>query len=127
VDDFKKIPNEVRTSAGVIKIVSIAQFRPEKDHVLQLKAFSELRNQIGEAEFREVRLLLIGSCRNIDDKCRVAHLKYLCSQMGIDKNVDFLLNVSYSELKSYMAEGMIGLHTMWNEHFGIGLCKNTIS
>ena len=120
VEDFKRIPLDEKRNHSVVRIISIAQFRPEKDHILQLKAFAELKNQLSGEEWSRTRLVLIGSCRNIDDKCRVAHLRYLCSQMGLEDNVEFLLNVSYDDLKKHMAEGMIGLHTMWNEHFGIG-------
>ena len=30
------------------------------------------------------------------------------------------VNITFNELKKEMADGLIGLHTMWNEHFGIG-------
>jgi len=123
VDDFKRIPNETRRQSSIIRIVSISQFRPEKDHILQLKAFADLKTRVSEDEWSTIRLVLIGGCRNIEDKCRVAHLRYLCSQMGLENNVDFKLNVPYDELKAHMSEGTIGLHTMWNEHFGIGKNK----
>ena len=32
----------------------------------------------------------------------------------------FRLNVSFADLKRIISEATIGLHTMWNEHFGIG-------
>jgi hypothetical protein len=36
----------------------------------------------------------------------------------------FQVNIPFSELKEEMADGLIGIHSMWNEHFGIGnYCK----
>ena len=33
------------------------------------------------------------------------------------------LQVTYAELKSHYATSVVGLHTMWNEHFGIGVVE----
>lgn len=30
------------------------------------------------------------------------------------------MNISFEELKKELSSSMIGLHAMWNEHFGIG-------
>jgi hypothetical protein len=38
----------------VKKIVSIGQFRPEKDHACQIRAMFELRQIIDEAEWEKV-------------------------------------------------------------------------
>jgi alpha-1,2-mannosyltransferase len=38
----------------------------------------------------------------------------------VEDNVEFKVNIPFDELKNEMAESLIGLHTMWNEHFGIG-------
>ncbi len=43
--------------------------------------------------------------------------------MGIGELVEFHLNVTYDELKAWFGRGLIGLHTMWNEHFGIGVVE----
>ena len=53
-------------------------------------------------------------------KLRVTELKSLCTELGVEGNVEFKLNVEFSVLKQLLAEAEIGLHTMWNEHFGIG-------
>ena len=34
--------------------------------------------------------------------------------------MEFLTNLGFGELKREMGDGIVGLHTMWNEHFGIG-------
>lgn len=48
----------------------------------------------------------------------------LAKHLALDKNVEFKINVSYSELVSEMQRGTIGLHTMWNEHFGISVVES---
>ena len=63
---------------------------------------------------------MIGGCRNAGDESRVQDLKDLCKHLAVDSNVEFKTNLSFQDLKKEMGQGMIGLHTMWNEHFGIG-------
>lgn len=48
-------------------IISVAQFRPEKNHMMQLDAFAlSLRALGGHAS--QIRLLLVGGVRNNDDQ-----------------------------------------------------------
>lgn len=101
-------------------VISIGQFRPEKDHPLQLKAFSLL---LKDTSFSHVRLILIGSCRDKSDNQRVNQLKLLSEELGIEDNVDFVLNQPYEVLKEWFGKASIGIHTMWNEHFGIGIVE----
>ena len=102
-------------------VVSIGQFRPEKDHRLQIRAFQRLLQRRGqEEEEEELRLVLVGGCRNQEDEDRVLMLRGLCQELGVAQRVDFKVNVTFEELKRELAGASIGLHTMWNEHFGIG-------
>lgn len=64
--------------------------------------------------------MLIGACRNDEDKNRVTDMEDLCKHLSLEENVIFKLNVSYEEMKKELTEATIGLHAMWNEHFGIG-------
>ncbi|KAM3607933.1 uncharacterized protein V6R79_016555 [Siganus canaliculatus] len=106
-------------------IVSVAQFRPEKDHGLQIRAFSKLLDRKGaEPGGRDsLRLVLIGGCRNQEDEERVLMLRGLCQELGVAERVHFRLNVAFEELKAELVSAAIGLHTMWNEHFGIGVVE----
>ena len=56
-------------------ILSIGQFRPEKDHALQIAAFAALVNQLPEERKKLVKLILVGGCRHADDVKRVEHLQ----------------------------------------------------
>ena len=108
---------------GIRSIVSIGQFRPEKDHPLQLRSFYEFLKCKMAKDRHKYKLFLVGSCRNQEDRDRVNSLKELTSELGIQSSVEFALNVSFEQLKKYLAEATIGLHTMWNEHFGIGIVE----
>lgn len=121
VQEFMKIPLDSHSKDLVRSVISVAQFRPEKDHSLQLKAFKKFISgfKIHE-ETMLYQLVLVGSCRNEEDVTRVDGLKALSRELGIDHLVEFHLNVPFDELKSRLAEATVGIHTMWNEHFGIG-------
>ncbi|XP_076277938.1 ALG11 alpha-1,2-mannosyltransferase isoform X3 [Lasioglossum baleicum] len=106
-----------------IRIVSVAQFRPEKNHPLMLRAMYELRSIIKEEVWDKIRLILIGSCRNAEDEVRVKDMQDLSKHFALDENVEFKLNIPYSELMSELQRATIGLHTMWNEHFGISVVE----
>lgn len=99
-------------------IISVAQFRPEKAHDLQLEAFALALEQLS-LQNMEARLKLVGSCRNQEDENRVDSLKQRCQDLGLEQNVDFCLNVHYSELVKLLGGAIAGLHTMTDEHFGI--------
>ena len=51
---------------------------------------------------------------------RLSHLQNLAAHLAVDSNVEFRTNLGFEELKREMGDGIVGLHTMWNEHFGIG-------
>ncbi|XP_011877575.1 PREDICTED: GDP-Man:Man(3)GlcNAc(2)-PP-Dol alpha-1,2-mannosyltransferase isoform X2 [Vollenhovia emeryi] len=105
------------------RILAIAQFRPEKNHPLMLRAMFELRSILTEEVWENVKLICIGSCRDAEDERRVKDMEDLAKHLALEKNVEFKLNVPYSELASEMQRGSIGLHTMWNEHFGISIVE----
>uniref|UniRef100_A0A3B4H5V9 GDP-Man:Man(3)GlcNAc(2)-PP-Dol alpha-1,2-mannosyltransferase n=1 Tax=Pundamilia nyererei TaxID=303518 RepID=A0A3B4H5V9_9CICH len=106
-------------------IVSVGQFRPEKDHQLQIRAFRKLLDRKGDGPGgrESLRLVLIGGCRNQEDEERVLMLRGLCQELGIADYVEFKLNIPFEELKRELVDATIGLHTMWNEHFGIGVVE----
>lgn len=115
--------SEVEDDNVFNSVVSVGQFRPEKDHPLQLRSFHKFLKCKMAKDRHKYKLILVGSCRNQEDQERVNSLKKLASELGIQKSVDFALNVSFEQLRSYLAEATIGLHTMWNEHFGIGIVE----
>ncbi|KAI8868136.1 hypothetical protein GQ42DRAFT_175244 [Ramicandelaber brevisporus] len=107
------------------EIVSVAQFRPEKNHPLQVEAFAKLlRRHRHDPDYANIKLLvLIGSSRNIEDQMRVDNLRQQCDSLGIADHVEFVINADFKVLVRRMGEAMIGIHTMRDEHFGIGIVE----
>ncbi|OWR41309.1 glycosyl transferase [Danaus plexippus plexippus] len=120
VSELKKLRSLVKES-DTIRILSVAQFRPEKDHPLMLQAIYELRNLLikNEVLWNKIRLVLVGSCRNAEDEERVRNLKDLAKHLAIDENVQFIVNAPYSTLLNLYQNSTLAIHAMWNEHFGI--------
>ena len=114
-------------------VLSIAQFRPEKNHVLQLEAFRKLI----DSGVSGVKLVLVGSSRNEEDARRVADLRATAEQLGLavsrsysclfaysfQNYVEFAVNATYEQLLAYLSKASVGIHTMTQEHFGIGIIE----
>lgn len=124
IEKLVKLPLVTDEEKGdIVRIVSVAQFRPEKNHPLMLRAMYELRSILGEDAWKKIRLVLIGSTRNYEDEVRVKDMQDLSKHFALDENIEFHLNISYSELINQLQQSTIGLHTMYNEHFGISVVE----
>lgn len=125
-----------RAADGAKLVVSLAQFRPEKDHALQLRAYAKFLE--GSPQHRRggkdrVRLVVAGGCRDAGDRERVAALQQLCRTLGLqeegaegadkDWDVSFRTNISFAEMQTLLGQASVGLHTMREEHFGIGIVE----
>ncbi|TFK48788.1 mannosyltransferase [Heliocybe sulcata] len=107
-------------------ILSLAQFRPEKDHPAQLRAFSVLLSS--HPEYRKdgtfpISLVLVGGSRNAGDAARVESLRALAKELGIDDQVQYVLNAPYSIVLEWLSRASTGLSTMVDEHFGINVVE----
>ncbi|GKY91470.1 hypothetical protein MPSEU_000119300 [Mayamaea pseudoterrestris] len=105
-------------------IISIGQFRPEKNHMLQLQVMAALLRKYSALQGK-VQLVVIGSCRNQADKDRLAQLQALATQLRLNEHdaVTFVVNEPYAVVQNWLNKARVGLHTMWNEHFGIGIVE----
>ena len=65
-------------------IVSLAQFRPEKDHRAQLLALSSLLESHPECRSPSIKMVLIGGSRNAEDAERVEKLRALAKDLRIE-------------------------------------------
>ncbi|GBG25246.1 GDP-Man:Man3GlcNAc2-PP-Dol alpha-1,2-mannosyltransferase [Hondaea fermentalgiana] len=104
-------------------IVSLGQFRPEKDHRLQIRTLAGIKARLAGGKRDPPRLVLYGSCRNEEDQARVEELRAFAARHDVGDLVEFELNVPFEELKERMGSALLGIHTMWNEHFGIALVE----
>ncbi|ALC45198.1 CG11306 [Drosophila busckii] len=108
-----------------IVILSVGQFRPEKNHPLQLQILYELRTLLARDEdlWNQIRLIIVGSCRNEEEYERLQNMKDLAKHLSLENSIDFKVNVPYDDLLKMYETTKIGIHTMWNEHFGIGIVE----
>ncbi|KAM4860302.1 GDP-Man:Man(3)GlcNAc(2)-PP-Dol alpha-1,2-mannosyltransferase isoform 2-T3 [Thomomys bottae] len=123
VQTFLDIPLHEKQTTPEHLLVSIGQFRPEKNHPLQIRAFAKLLDKKAAEPHSPLKLILIGGCRNKEDEFRVNQLRRLSEDLGVQEDVEFKINIPFEELKNYLSEATIGLHTMRNEHFGIGVVE----
>lgn len=123
VNHLKELAKEQNTE--FYRIISVGQFRPEKNHPLQLQTMYELRTLLmyNEELWNKIRLLIVGSCRNSEDYERLKNMQDLTKHLSLENNVEFHVNVSYTDLLKLYKSSQIGIHTMWNEHFGIGIVE----
>ena len=118
---FQQLP--IKRSTKKFGIVSVGQFRPEKDHKLQLHVLKSFLDGLPEEERGRVELVLIGSCRNKEDMERVKELRKLANSLKISRYIRFELGIPFERLRDELGSAVAALHTMWNEHFGIGLVE----
>lgn len=118
--DTEKLLKFSTSTRRELIVLSIAQYRPEKGHALQIKSFKKLQSL---GDFKNVMLVCIGSSRNQDDVDRAKALVDLSIELGIEKQVSILENVSYPNLLEYLSKSLIGIHSMKDEHFGIGIIE----
>ncbi|KAI9801248.1 MAG: asparagine-linked glycosylation protein [Piccolia ochrophora] len=105
-------------------ILCIAQFRPEKNHALILRAFSSLVQSVKSSGGAQVpRLVLIGSVRHSDDATRVYDLRLLAYELKVKEHVEFICDASWEEILQWLRRSTVGVNGMWNEHFGIGVVE----
>lgn len=104
------------------RVVSIGQFRPEKDHRKQLAVLKSILDHHPKLA-DQIRLVMIGGCRDEDDRNRVEALRSLAQELKVEHMVEFKVNIGFNDLQSELGQAHAAVHTMWNEHFGISLVE----
>ena len=120
VETFSNIKNKEEEEE--FRIVTVGQYRPEKNHQQQLEILRNLLDKPRPQDKRPV-LVMIGSCRDEGDHARVESLREKAAELGVIDNVQLLVNVSFKRLLTELVRGDVALHTMINEHFGISLVE----
>ena len=98
-----------------ITLVSLSQFRPEKNHAQQLRIFELLTRE------QNATFVIAGSVRNHEDELYLRSLQKLSSTLGIAEYVTWKINISNDERRTLLSRSLIAIHTMIDEHFGIGV------
>ncbi|PLW09538.1 hypothetical protein PCANC_20839 [Puccinia coronata f. sp. avenae] len=121
VESFAEFPVSPRAST----VLSISQFRPEKEQAMQIRAFARFVAGLETHDPRRalVRLVLAGSCRDRADRSRVDELLLLAQSLGVAHAVSFKVNISWDELKELLKTSLVGISTMVDEHFGISVVE----
>ena len=101
-----------------IQVISLSQFRPEKNHRFQLEIAAQVLKKCPNIKF-----VFVGGCRGEEDENRVSKLKEYAENLNILDSVQFKVNLSFDELLNTLQTATIGLHTMIDEHFGIGIVE----
>jgi alpha-1,2-mannosyltransferase len=105
-------------------IVSFAQFRPEKRQEMQIRILSKLRKKLaGEPEFNDLELHIIGGVRNNEDKQIFDNLNDYANKLHVGNYVKFIPNGTVEQITEEFSKAKIGIHTMFEEHFGITLIE----
>ncbi|XP_022146800.1 GDP-Man:Man(3)GlcNAc(2)-PP-Dol alpha-1,2-mannosyltransferase [Momordica charantia] len=117
---LQALPLERPTRTPII--ISVAQFRPEKAHLLQLEAFSVAIKKL-DASLVRPKLQFVGSCRNNADEERLQNLKNKAVELKVDGDVEFYKNLMYRDLVDLLGGAVAGIHSMTDEHFGISVVE----
>ena len=100
-----------------IMIVSVSQFRPEKNHIQQLRIFKKV------LAHHNASFVLAGSVRDAEDRSYLNSLRNIAKDLGISKNILWKINMSNDERRELLRSSLIAIHTMVDEHFGIGIVE----
>lgn len=103
-------------------IVSFGQFRPEKRHIDQIEIISALKDRLN-SKFNGYKFTMIGSARHEVDQALIQELKRKIHNLGLDDVVSIKNDIGIDDIKHIFAKAKFGIHTMINEHFGIGIVE----
>ena len=118
-NDLIKMTSDLDPKLRQNLMISFAQFRPEKDHPLQLRVWARVLPKLP----LDAKFILMGSVRDQDDQRIVDELKKQARELGIEKSVEFRINLKREELHSLFSKAKVAVHTMRNEHFGIAVVE----
>lgn len=117
-----KVERVKKKRGGKTLIVSLGQFRPEKNHRLQLEIMCLIFSTSPELR-KEVEFVIIGGNRGTEDEKIVDSLKSYILENGMQNNTRIAVNISNEEKMHLLESAQIGLHTMVEEHFGIAVVE----
>ena len=113
-----RFARECASGGRRLSVVSIGQFRPEKDHFQQVATVQHVIEKHPELRKR-FKLTMIGSTRSAADEQLKQSVRDRVRNLGLDDVIEIPDTVSFARKQQYLAESVIALHTMKNEHFGI--------
>lgn len=112
------------------KLLYIAQFRPEKRHLLIVDEYLKFLNDLRDAKVPVSdwpKVVFLGSCKTTDDSFVLDSLKEQVEELNLKEHFEFIVDCSFEEVKEALGTCKFGLNAMWNEHFGIGVVEYATS
>uniref|UniRef100_A0A158R440 GDP-Man:Man(3)GlcNAc(2)-PP-Dol alpha-1,2-mannosyltransferase n=1 Tax=Syphacia muris TaxID=451379 RepID=A0A158R440_9BILA len=108
-----------------VQILSIGQIRPEKNHKLQIDVFAAVKEwAMKERSNLKFHFVICGGCRNKGDEMLADKLASYAKSLDLDESeLEWALNASIQQMSSLLENSLIGIHTMFNEHFGISVVE----
>lgn len=70
-----------------------------------------------------MKLVMLGGAQSRSSQQLVTDLKKQAADLGIETSVEFVVNADFKTLLHHLKVAGIGIHTMWNEHFGISVVE----
>lgn len=101
-------------------IISYAQFRPEKRQMMQIEALEKVLNRTPKIN---AKLIMMGNAKDKSSLDIVSNLKQKISEKGLNDQIEIKLSLPMDEVKQVMKSASIAIHTMEDEHFGIGIVE----
>jgi len=125
IEDFTKLSSTAESIFDKdIFVLTVGQFRPEKDHKKQVEIVACLKKILSDEHWKKLKWIFVGGCRNQEDYDLVEELKKLAVELNVSEKLEFKLNAAFGQLQEELGRALIGVHTMWNEHFGIGVVEH---
>jgi alpha-1,2-mannosyltransferase len=113
-------PEKVTQEKSGNVIVSFAQFRPEKDHKLQIEIFKKVKELY---KLQNLQFYIIGSVRGEEDQKLFDNLNQIVKSYNLENEIIFKKNLRTEEVKQLFSIAKVGIHTMKDEHFGISIIE----
>lgn len=118
----EQLTKQTATGEREDRLLYLAQFRPEKRHALVVEEYAKFLKEAREAKtpVKSIpKLVLVGSCRTVDDSGTLDGLRAYVQELQIEEYVEIVVDCSFEEVKEQLSRAKFGLNGMWNEHFGI--------
>ncbi|ETN46632.1 uncharacterized protein HMPREF1541_00818 [Cyphellophora europaea CBS 101466] len=120
IDRIPLTPTTSSTRSQANIILYIAQFRPEKNHSLVLRAFARYAHS-GSPGAAAAKLVMIGSVRaNTPDERHIYALRIEARELHVNDQTTFICDAPFSVIEEYLGKASVGVNAMYAEHFGIG-------
>jgi len=91
------------------------------------RIMKQLITQDNSQKYNDVMLVIIGSTRHHEDELLVEKLHHLIDTLHLTNHVTLCVNQPYQVIETFLTHSLIGLHTMWNEHFGISVVEMMVA